>query len=75
MRYKQAEEIILLKEVVAFKAHVFAFGLVQRKFDLDAQAMNENQNFRFNVKGRTVKEKFNKMLVSFKKEDTRDRKR
>ena len=62
MRFNDAEEIILLKEVVACKAHIAAFGSVQKKFELAAEAINANPNFSFQVKARAFREKFTKMV-------------
>lgn len=75
MRFNDNEELILLKEVVACKAHISAFGSVQKKFEQTAQAINANPHFRFEVKSRGVQDKFNKMVKDFRKEESRDRQR
>lgn len=58
MRFNRAEEIILLKEVVAHQVHVAAFAPMHKKFDLTTGAMTENPILRFNVKGCTVQMNF-----------------
>lgn len=75
MQFNESEEIILLREVVACKAHISTLGSVQKKFEATAQAINANPNFRFKVKVRAVQEKLSKMLKDFCKEDSRDPKR
>lgn len=66
MRLNTDEDIILVKELIACKAHVTALGSVQTKFQMAADTINSNPSFRFQVKGRAVQEKFNKLLNNLK---------
>lgn len=54
MRLSADKELILLKKVVAYNANVGTYGHVQKKFEIAAQEMNANPNFRFQVKAHTV---------------------
>lgn len=51
------EELILLKEVADWKAHVDIYAYVQKEVDLVAQDINSNPMFRVQVKAHTVQGK------------------
>lgn len=68
MRLNYKEYIILLREVVRFKAHVAFFGSVKKRFDTAAQSIDSNPHFQFEVKGRSVQDKCQKMVRDFRRE-------
>lgn len=66
MHFNTDEEMFLVKKVTPCKAHVTAFGSVQKKFEMAEDAINAHPSFRFKVKGRSVKETINKLVINFK---------
>lgn len=65
--------MVLLQEIVGFKAHVSTFGSVEKKFEAAAQAIKANLNFTFQVKIRAVQDKFMNIMSPFYKKDKRDK--
>lgn len=73
VRYSSDEEMIILKEVVAARAHFGKYSLVVKQFDATICAINCSTHFRTAIKTHAVQEKFNKMMKDFEVTDKQDR--
>lgn len=65
--------MIVLKEIVATRAHIMKYGSLVKQLDAALHVINCNPHFRTKIKKRGVKWKFNKMVKNFKLSERQDR--
>lgn len=65
VRSSRDEKMIVLKGVVAARAHVEKYGLVVKQLDAVTHAFNCNPHLRIKIKSLAVEKPFNKMVKDF----------
>lgn len=71
VRFSAEEDMVLVKEEILCKAHIAAYGFLQKEFYEAAATINQSLCLRFAVKTSIVHEKFSKIVTDFKTRDTR----
>ena len=74
-KFTAAEDLIIVQEVYALEAHVAPHGETGSRFSAAAIKANENPNFKKKITGKSLQDRFKKLLSEFEVRDTADQNR
>jgi len=68
-KFSPAEDLILMREVAAARAHVAGFGEKRARFTIAAGKCNENPNLREKVSWKSVQDRYKRLESTYSKAD------